>query len=53
MSEDEKKAVEYFVEWIKSGSLGQWLEHFLSAGDEPKLREIKIIYDKIKQIFGF
>ena len=53
MSEAEKQAVQYFVDWIKQGGLAQWIEHFLNSGDETKLRQIKEIYDKIKQIFGF
>lgn len=53
MSAEEKQAVEYFKQWIDSGGLSQWLEHFLSQGDEAKLRQIKEVYDKIKQVFGF
>ena len=53
MSEEEKVAVGYFVDWIKQGGLAQWIEHFLNSGDETKLRQIKEIYDRIKSIFGF
>ena len=53
MSEADKQAVQYFVDWIKQGGLSQWVEHFLSSGDETKLRQIKEIYDRIKSIFGF
>ena len=53
MSEADKQAVQYFVDWIKNGGLQQWIEHFLSSGDEAKLREIKGVYDKIKTVFGF
>jgi len=50
---EERQAVEYFLEWIKQGGLVQWVEHFLNQGDEAKLRQIKEVYDKIKQVFGF
>ncbi len=53
MSEEEKQAAQYFHDWIKQGGVSQWIQHFLDAGDEAKLREIKGIYDKIKQVFGF
>ena len=53
MSEADKQAVEYFLEWIKTGGLSQWVEHFLNQGDETKLRQIKDVYDKIKNVFGF
>jgi hypothetical protein len=53
MSAEERQSVEYFLEWIKSGAFGQWVEHFLNQGDEGKLRQIKEVYDKIKQVFGF
>jgi len=53
MSEEEKANVNYFLEWITSGNLPAWIEHFLNQGDEQKLREIKQIYDRIKEIFGF
>lgn len=55
MSAEERQAVEYFLQWMQpnGGGLAQWIEHFLSQGDEAKLREIKAIYDKIKAIFGF
>ena len=53
MSEEEKVAVGYFVDWIKNGGLQQWIEHFLSTGDEAKLRQVKGVYDKIKVVFGF
>jgi hypothetical protein len=33
--------------------VAQWIEHFLAQGDEAKLRQIKEVYDKIKQTFGF
>ncbi|MFX0059772.1 MAG: hypothetical protein ACFE85_18985 [Candidatus Hodarchaeota archaeon] len=53
MSAEDRQAVEYFKQWIDSGGLGQWVEHFLNQGDEVKLRQIKEIYDKIKAVFGF
>ncbi|MFO7797075.1 MAG: hypothetical protein R6W84_13080 [Promethearchaeia archaeon] len=53
MSEEEKTNVQYFLQWIENQGLPQWIEHFLNQGDEQKLREIKQIYDRIKQIFGF
>ena len=53
MSEEEKQSVQYFVDWIKSNGLAQWVEHFLNSGDETKLRQIKGVYDKIKSVFGF
>jgi hypothetical protein len=53
MSADERQAVEYFLQWIQQGGLQQWIEHFLNQGDETKLRQIKEIYEKIKQVFGF
>jgi hypothetical protein len=53
MSEADKQAVQYFMDWIKQGGLTQWIEHFLNSGDEAKLRQIKEVYDKIKQVFGF
>ena len=53
MSEAEKQASQYFLDWIKQGGLSQWVQHFLDAGDEAKLRQIKEVYDKIKVTFGF
>lgn len=53
MSEADKQAVQYFVDWIKQGGLSQWIEHFLNQGDDAKLRQIKGVYDKIKNVFGF
>jgi len=55
MSEQEKQEVQYFLQWMEGGGggLAQWIEHFLNSGDEGKLREIKAVYDKIKQVFGF
>jgi len=53
MSEADRQATEYFLDWIKQGGLAQWIEHFLNQGDEAKLRQIKEVYDKIKQVFGF
>ena len=55
MSAEERQSVEYFLQWMtpNGGGLAQWIEHFLNQGDEAKLRQIKEIYDKIKQIFGF
>jgi len=52
-AEEERQAVEYFLEWVKGGSFAQWIEHFLNQGDEGKLRQVKEVYDKIKQVFGF
>ena len=53
MSDADKQAAQYFLDWIKQGGLTQWIEHFLNQGDETKLKQIKEIYDRIKQIFGF
>ncbi len=53
MSEAEKQAAQYFLDWIKQGGLSQWVQHFLDAGDEAKLRKIKEVYDKIKVTFCF
>ena len=53
MSEADKQACQYLVDWIKQGGLTQWVEHFLNTGDEAKLRQIKDIYDRIKALFGF
>ena len=53
MSEADKQAVQYLLDWIKQGGLTQWSEHYLNAGDEAKLRQIKDIFDRIKQVFGF
>jgi hypothetical protein len=53
MSTEERQAVEYFKQWIDNGGLSEWISHFLNQGDEAKLREIKEIYDKIKEVFGF
>ncbi|MEJ2252245.1 MAG: hypothetical protein P8Y97_21605 [Candidatus Lokiarchaeota archaeon] len=53
MSEEEKQEVQYFVQWINGGGLGDWIEHFLNQGDEQKLREIKQLFDRIKTLFGF
>jgi len=53
MSDVDKQSVEYFLEWVKSGGLSQWIEHFLNSGDEPKLRQILDIFNRIKSIFGF
>ncbi len=53
MSEVDKQAVQYLLEWIKSGGLGDWITHFLDQGDETKLRQLKEIYDRIKRVFGF
>ncbi|MFX1363342.1 MAG: hypothetical protein ACFFCE_18965 [Promethearchaeota archaeon] len=53
MSAEERQSVEYFLEWIKNNGLADWITHFLNQGDETKLRQIKEVYDKIKQVFGF
>lgn len=53
MSEEERTNVSHFLEWINNQGLPQWIEHFLNQGDEAKLRQIKEVYDKIKQVFGF
>ncbi len=55
MSEEERQACEYFIQWMtpNGGGLAQWVEHFLNQGDEQKLQQIKDVYDKIKRIFGF
>ncbi|MFX1489212.1 MAG: hypothetical protein ACFFBI_08700 [Promethearchaeota archaeon] len=52
MSAEERTAVEYFLQWIKDGTFGQWIEHFLNQGDETKLRQIKEVYEKIRRVFG-
>lgn len=53
MSEEDKQSVEFFLQWIQNEGLAQWIEHYLNEGDETKLKEIKGIYEQIKQIFGF
>ena len=53
MSEPDRQSAQYLLDWIKQGGVAQWIEHFLAQGDEAKLRQIKEIYDKIKQAFGF
>jgi len=53
ISEQERQACQYLLDWIKQGGLEQWIEHYLNQGDEQKLRQIKDIFDRIKQIFGF
>ena len=55
MGYDEKATVEVFLNWIQDtqGGLAAWVEHYLNAGDEAKLREIYEIYIKIKATFGF
>ncbi len=53
MSAEERQSVEYFLEWIKNNGLTDWISHFINQGDEAKLRQIKEVYDKIKQVFGF
>ena len=51
----EKDTVEVFLNWIQDtqNGLAAWIQHFLNAGDEAKLREIYEVYNKIKTIFGF
>jgi hypothetical protein len=53
MSEEDRQAVQYFLQWIQSGGLKDWVEHFINQGDETKLRQLKEIYDRIKRVFGF
>jgi len=53
MSAEERQSVDYFLQWIQQGGLGDWITHFLDQGDETKLKQIKEVYDKIKQVFGF
>ncbi|MFX1391692.1 MAG: hypothetical protein ACFE9Z_16625 [Promethearchaeota archaeon] len=53
MSAEERQSVEYFLEWIKNNGLADWIAHFINQGDEAKLKQIKEVYDKIKQVFGF
>jgi len=53
MSDVDRQSAQYFLDWIKQGGVAQWIQHFLDAGDEAKLREIKGVYDKIKAAFGF
>jgi len=55
MAYDEKATVEVFLNWIQDsqGGLAAWVEHYMNAGDEAKLREIYDLYNKIKNIFGF
>jgi len=53
MSAEDVQAAQYFLDWINGGGVTQWITHFLDAGDEAKLKQIKGVYDKIKQIFGF
>ena len=52
MSAEERQSVEYFLEWIKNNGLAEWISHFLSQGDEAKLRQIKEVFDKIKQVLA-
>ena len=53
MSAEERQSVEYFLEWIKNNGLADWITHFINQGEEIKLRQIKEVYNKIKQVFGF
>ena len=53
MSDADRQSAQYLLDWIKQGGVSQWIQHFLDQGDEAKLRQIKEIYDKIKQAFGF
>jgi hypothetical protein len=53
MSEEDKQAVQYLLDWIKQGGVADWIKYYLDAGDEAKLRQIKAVYDKIKAVFGF
>jgi hypothetical protein len=55
MSAEERQAVEYFIQWMQpnGGGLADWINYYLTQGDEAKLRQIKEIYDKIKKVFGF
>ena len=53
MSDVDRQSATYFLDWIKQGGVAQWIQHFLDAGDEAKLREIKGVYDKTKAAFGF
>ena len=53
MSEEDRQAVQYLLEWVKTGGLSDWISHFINQGDETKLRQLKEIYDRIKRVFGF
>ncbi|MBN1802689.1 MAG: hypothetical protein JW891_14350 [Candidatus Lokiarchaeota archaeon] len=53
MSDADRQSAQYLLDWIQQGGVAQWIEHFLAQGDETKLRQIKGVYDKIKQAFGF
>ena len=55
MAYDDKATVEVFLNWIKdvNGGLAPWIEHYVNAGNEQKLREIYETYTKLKNIFGF
>ena len=55
MSAEERQSVEFFIQWMQpnGGGLADWVNYYLTQGDEAKLRQIKEIYDKIKQVFGF
>ncbi len=53
ISEADKQAAQYLLDWIKQGGLQQWIQHYLDAGDVAKLQQIKEIFDKIKKVFGF
>ena len=51
----DSDTVQVFLDWIKDtqGGLAAWVEHYLNAGDEQKLREIYEVYTKLKNVFGF
>ncbi|MBN2156522.1 MAG: hypothetical protein JW776_10810 [Candidatus Lokiarchaeota archaeon] len=55
MAYDDKAVAEVFLNWIEDteGGLAAWVEHYLNAGDEQKLKEIRDIYNQIKNVFGF
>ncbi len=48
----EKQIAEIFLNWVKDGGLAGWIEHYLKAGDEAKLKEISQVYQQLRQAFG-
>lgn len=53
MSDPDSQSVQYFLQWIKDGGLTQWLEYFVTSGDEAKIKQALDIFNRIKAIFGF
>ena len=51
MSDPDSQSVQYFLQWIKDGGLTQWIEYFVSSGDEAKIKQCLDIFNRIKSIF--